>query len=191
MECLDHDESREGVSVVDRSSGARFQTADGRTSHETGPVVPAYGGVRNAVRHVDIFVSAGGVLVVEMLFSFLENGIAYWVFIGSAVGGTVGAYLSRESGRNRIRDRETHRATENRGSENVVQARSAGVPLSGWGLVGFAVSLGFAIFGFLGLMGHLGYSGPLTWGIFAVCFIPAALLTWLLHLSRTNLRRNF
>ena len=41
------------------------------------------------------FVSAGGVLVVEMLFSFLENGIAYWVFIGSAVGGTVGAYLSR------------------------------------------------------------------------------------------------
>ncbi len=39
---------------------------------------------------------------------------------------------------------------------------------------------------FLSLMNHLGISGPLNWFIFAMCFIPAALLMWFSYLGRST-----
>lgn len=132
------------------------------------------------------FVAVGAVTAIEMQFSLLRDGLNYWGLIPAVLAGAAGLYLSRGNRRDRVRDRINKQATkmERQGRDDVPRTPEPVTPT--WRLVAYSISIGFALFGFLSLMNHLGVSGPLNWFIFAMCFIPAALLMWFLYLGRST-----
>ena len=134
------------------------------------------------------FVAVGAVTAIELQFSLLRDGLNYWSIIPAALAGAAGLYLSRGNRREKYPDHLAKRKLKWGSQSQESGSRSPESVTPTWRLVAYAISIGFALFGFLSLMSHLGAFGPLNWFIFAMCFIPVALLVWFLYLGKgTNI----
>ena len=131
-------------------------------------------------------VAIGAVTAIEMQFSLLRDGLNYWGIVPAALASAIGLYFSRGNRRDRVRGRLTKQTPKRKNQVADVGSKPAEPVTPTWALICYAVSIGFALFGFLSLMNHLGISGPLNWFIFAMCFIPVALLMWFSYLGRST-----
>lgn len=131
-------------------------------------------------------VAIGAVTAIEMQFSLLRDGLNYWGIVPAALASAIGLYFSRGNRRDRVRGRINKQARKmgRQGRDDVPRTSEPVTPT--WRLVAYAISIGFALFGFLSLISHLDVFGPLNWFIFAMCFIPAALLMWFSYLGRST-----
>lgn len=135
------------------------------------------------------FFAVGAVMTIEMLFSLLRDGLNYWTFVVPAICGALGMFFSRRSRREKINDRYAKRAlkAEREGQQAEVQEFPQRPSILS--VVGFAVSVGFALFGFLNLLSHFGLFNVNGFN-FTMCFIQAALLAWFLYLTPDGRRKN-
>ncbi len=132
------------------------------------------------------FVAVGAITAIEMQFSLLRDGLNYWGIVPAALAGATGLYFSRGNRGDKVRDRLSKQAVKGEGQARNVGSKPTEPFTPTWALICYAASIGFALFGFLSLMSHLGIFGPLNWFIFAMCFIPVALLMWFLYLGRST-----
>lgn len=130
------------------------------------------------------FVAVGAVMAIEMQFSLLRDGLNYWSLLPAAIGAATGSFFSRSNRRDKLRDRLSKQTPKKESRDPEVGSGPAGSVTPTWALNCYAVSIGFALFGFLSLVSHLGVFRPVNWFTFAMCFIPVALRLWFLYLGK-------
>lgn len=124
------------------------------------------------------FFTLGAFGLVQLLLPGVQAGSIFFVAIGPAVGGPIGAILGRGIRRQRIKVWHEKRVLKAKAKGLKVDDRSFPLRPSNLHLVGVGASIALALFGLLNLITHVGLFQATTGFTLAMCFVMAAITTW-------------
>ncbi len=127
------------------------------------------------------FFTLGVFALVELFSSGFQAGSIFFVAIGPAVGSAIGGILGRGTRRQKIRVRHEKKVLKAEARGQAVSDQPFPLPPSNLYVVGFGVSIAIALFGLLNLITHVGLFEATTGFTLAMCFVMAAIQTWVMY----------
>ncbi|MEX3600854.1 hypothetical protein [Kocuria carniphila] len=124
------------------------------------------------------FFTLGAFGLVQLLSPGVQATLVFFVAIGPAVGGAIGAILGRGIRRQRIKVWHEKRVLKAEAKGLEVDERSFPLRPSNLYLVGVGASIALALFGLLNLITHVGLFESTTGFTLVMCFVMAAITTW-------------
>lgn len=132
------------------------------------------------------FFTLGAVAFAELFLAGGQTGSVFFVALGPAVGGAIGAMLGKNIRRQRIKVRHEKRVLKAKAKGIEVDDQAFPLRPSTLYLVGVSLLTGLAFFGLLHLITHLGIFEATSGFTLVMCFVMAAITTWVMYLPAND-----